>query len=77
MIPLKRTLGLIPPSRLQTLINLQNIIFLSLTRFPEIILGQPPTYILEKGTPTWMSQEVSKCLVNGLQPTCKWGILGL
>ena len=26
---------------------------------------------------TWMSQEVSKWLVNGLQPTYKWGILGL
>ena len=24
----------------------------------------------------WMSQEVSKWLVNGLQPTYKWGILG-
>ncbi len=24
---------------------------------------------------TWMSQEVSKWLVNGLQPTYKWGIL--
>ena len=26
---------------------------------------------------TWMSQEVSKWLVNGLQPTYKWSILGL
>ena len=26
---------------------------------------------------TWMSQEVSKWLVNGLQPTYKWDILGL
>ena len=26
---------------------------------------------------TWMSQEVTKRLVNGLQPTYKWGILGL
>ena len=26
---------------------------------------------------TWMSQEVSKWFVNGLQPTCKWGILGV
>ena len=25
---------------------------------------------------TWMSQEVSKWLVNGLKPTYKWGILG-
>ena len=26
---------------------------------------------------TWMSQEVSSWLVNGLYPTCKWHILGL
>ena len=26
---------------------------------------------------TWMSQEVSKWLVNGVQPSYKWGILGL
>ena len=26
---------------------------------------------------TWMSQEVSKWLVNGLKPTLKWGIFGL
>ena len=25
----------------------------------------------------WMSQEVSKWLVNVLEATCKWGILGL
>ena len=25
---------------------------------------------------TWMSQEVSKWLVNGLQPTYKWGKMG-
>ena len=29
------------------------------------------------GSGTWMSQEVSKWLVNGLQPTYKWGMLGL
>ena len=26
---------------------------------------------------TWMSQEGSKWLVKGLQPTYKWGILGI
>ncbi len=26
---------------------------------------------------TWMSQEGSKWLVNGLYPTYKWGILGI
>ena len=31
----------------------------------------------ERLEPTWMSQEVSKWLVNGLQPTYNWGILGL
>ena len=34
---------------------------------------------MEHGTlkNAWMSQEVCKWLVNGLQPTYKWGILGL
>ena len=37
----------------------------------------PKDPITETEKSTWMSQEVSKWLVNGLQPTYKWGILGL
>ena len=33
------------------------------------------TRVSSWGWRTWMSQEVNKCLVKGLQPTYKWGIL--
>ena len=33
--------------------------------------------LLRRNDGTWMSQEVSKWLVNGLQPTYKWGFFGV
>ena len=46
--------------------------------FKDVDIKQPPLFSVNSGkTHTWMSQEVSKWLVNGLQPTYNWGILGL
>ena len=50
-----------------------------LSLFLDMILSPSPMVDWEfcPKRPTWMSQEVSKWLVNGLYPTYKWPLLGL
>ena len=47
-------------------------------RFPNALVFLKTSFtITEPPKYTWMSQEVSKWLVHGLQPTYTWGVLGL